>query len=111
MDEPGRVRVVTSGGTIACRDEGDGPAVLRLQGVPAEAECPELVEAEIRRLWEWGIGHPERRDPEALEGYLAPWWPDPQSFFRAARAIEGKGLSGREDELAELDLPAFLVWG
>lgn len=95
----------------ACFDAWPIEGVRRLQAVGPEQERPELVEDHVRLVWKLGVQHPERRDPDALEGYLSPWRSDPASFFRAARGIEGKGLAGREDELAELDIPAFLIWG
>jgi pimeloyl-ACP methyl ester carboxylesterase len=53
----------------------------------------------------------ERLTDELVEMYARPFLEDPPSFFRAARAIDGAGLTGREDELAALDIPVFLIWG
>src|SRR5205807_1017890 len=57
------------------------------------------------------VAHEPRRDPGVLDSYLDPWRSDPEAFFRAAAGIEGKGLAGREEELRQLDVPVFLVWG
>jgi pimeloyl-ACP methyl ester carboxylesterase len=95
----------------ACFDAWPIDGVRRLQSTAPDEETPGFVSDVVRLAYELGVAHPERRDPATLAGYLDPWLADPPSFFRAARAIEGKGLAGREEELAAFDGAAFLIWG
>jgi 2-hydroxymuconate-semialdehyde hydrolase len=80
-------------------------------GTAGEEETAELVEEVLRGVFALGIGHQRLVTTEMLDGYRRPWLDDPPAFFRAARQISGRGLAGREAELAELDLPALLIWG
>jgi pimeloyl-ACP methyl ester carboxylesterase len=48
---------------------------------------------------------------ELVEACSRPFLEEPHTFFRAARAIDGRGLAGREEELAALDLSVLLIWG
>jgi len=85
--------------------------VRRLQATPSEQQSAEFVEDVVRLVYELAVAHEPRRDPGVLDSYLDPWRSDPEAFFRAAAGIEGKGLAGREEELRQLDVPVFLVWG
>jgi pimeloyl-ACP methyl ester carboxylesterase len=65
----------------------------------------------VREILEAGIAHAWRRDEKTIDSLLRPWLADPAALVRAARALDGAGLEGREEELAALDLAAFIVWG
>jgi pimeloyl-ACP methyl ester carboxylesterase len=94
-----------------CFDAWPIEEVKMLQGATPEQETPELVESVIRLTFDLGISHQGRIDEVTLRAYLEPWLEDPAGFFRAARAITGRGLAGREQELSALDIPTFVIWG
>ncbi|HEY3208994.1 MAG TPA: alpha/beta hydrolase [Actinomycetota bacterium] len=85
--------------------------VKMLQGATPEQETQEFVESVIRLTFDLGISHQGRIDEATLRAYLEPWLEDPGAFFRATRAITGRGLAGREPELGALDIPTFVIWG
>jgi pimeloyl-ACP methyl ester carboxylesterase len=85
--------------------------VRMIQATPQEQETSSFVEDVLRAAFTIGIAHQSRIDPQVIEGYIEPWKDDPDAFFRAVRALTGKGLAGREAELAALDLPVLLIWG
>ena len=85
--------------------------IRMLQGATPEQETEAFVGEVLGLIFEVGIAHPERVEPGALEAFVDPWRSDPPSLFRAARGITGRGLSGRDGDLAALDLPAFVIWG
>jgi 2-hydroxymuconate-semialdehyde hydrolase len=95
----------------ACFDAWPIEGVRMLQGARAEQETFEFVQDVVRLSFDLGMGHPERLDASTLEEYLDPWRSDPRAFFRAARGIVGKGLAGRESDLARLDASTMLIWG
>ena len=85
--------------------------VRMLQETPPEQETAELVGDIVRLTLDLGIGKKERMTDELVAAYAAPFRDEPHAFFRAARGIDGAGLAGREDELAALDIPVFILWG
>jgi len=85
--------------------------VRLIQGALPEQETARFVEDLIRLRFDLGMAHRERLDEATLQEYVRPWRDEPAAFFRAARGIVGKGPSGREGELAALDLPALILWG
>jgi len=95
----------------ACFDVWPIEGVKMLQAAEPEQETAEFVEQIVRLSIDLGVSHKDRLDEQALAGYVEPWLADPPAFFRAARAIDGKGLAGRDDELARVEAPALLIWG
>jgi pimeloyl-ACP methyl ester carboxylesterase len=95
----------------ACFDAWPIEGMRHLQASTPEQETPEFADQVVRLVLDLGIAHPERLEAGTVEGYLEPWLQDPHSLFRAARAVTGRGLAGRDRELAALELPAFVVWG
>jgi pimeloyl-ACP methyl ester carboxylesterase len=81
----------------------------------AGASDPQVTEefaVQVATLaFDLGMGHRDRLSEEDLAEHLRPWREDPHALVRAARGIDGVGLTGTEERLAALDLPAFLVWG
>lgn len=94
-----------------CFDAWPIEGVKMLQQASTEQETREFAESIVRLTFDLGISHPERLDETTLNAYLAPWLEEPAGLFRAARAIAGKGLAGREHELADLETPTFIIWG
>jgi 2-hydroxymuconate-semialdehyde hydrolase len=95
----------------ACFDAWPIEGVKMLQAGTPEQENAEFVESVVRLTFDLGIGHAGRLDEPALHGYLEPWLREPAAFFRAVRAITGRGLAGREAELEALEMPALVIWG
>jgi 2-hydroxymuconate-semialdehyde hydrolase len=96
---------------VACFDVWPIEGVKMLQGAEPEQETAEFVEGIVRLSVDLGVAHKEWLDEATLKGYVEPWLDDPPAFFRAVRAIDGKGLAGRDEELARLDMPALVIWG
>jgi 2-hydroxymuconate-semialdehyde hydrolase len=95
----------------ACFDAWPVEGVRMLQAAAAEQETAEFAEEVVRLVFELGVAHRDRMDESALQSYIEPWTRDPGALFRAARAITGSGLAGREAELAALAIPVLIVWG
>jgi 2-hydroxymuconate-semialdehyde hydrolase len=85
--------------------------VQRIQSVPSGQQVAPFVEEVVMRAFADGVAHPDRLDEDTVSAYLRPWLQNPPAFFRAARALTGKGLAGRDAELVELDIPALIIWG
>ena len=87
--------------------------VRMLQDADPSQETPEFVEEVLRLTFELGLGHSERVTEDLLAAYREPFSEQggARAFFRAVRAIDGIGLAGRENELAELDMPTLILWG
>lgn len=84
--------------------------VRMLQDVREQVDH-ELVRGVVRAALELGMGRPNRLSPENHEEFLRPWAGDPAALFRAARAIDGRGLTRAEGRLAGLDARVLVVWG
>lgn len=94
-----------------CFDAWPVEGVRMLQAAAPERQTAAFAEQVVRLALDLGMAHRERLDEGAVHGYVEPWLPEPAALFRAARGIDGRGLAGREAELAALDLPALVVWG
>jgi 2-hydroxymuconate-semialdehyde hydrolase len=94
-----------------CFDAWPIEGVKMLQQATPDQETEDFMEEIIRLTFDLGVQHKERLEPGAVDTYIDPWRKEPAAFFRAARGITGQGLAGRDGELAELDLPAMMVWG
>jgi 2-hydroxymuconate-semialdehyde hydrolase len=95
----------------ACFDAWPIEGVKMLQAVTSDQETAEFVQSVIQLTFDIGVAHQGRVDAPTLRAYMEPWLEDPAAFFRAARAITGRGLAGRDEELAALDTPTFVIWG
>jgi 2-hydroxymuconate-semialdehyde hydrolase len=95
----------------ACFDAWPIEGVKLLQAATPEQQTPEFIESVVRLTFDLGVSHDGRLDEAALRAYLEPWLEDPGGFFRATRSITGGGLAGRDAELADLDIPTFILWG
>lgn len=85
--------------------------VRMLQDVRPEQVDDELVRGVVRAALELGMGRPDRLSPQDHQEFLRPWVDDPAALFRAARAIDGRGLTGEEERLSGLDTRVLVVWG
>lgn len=84
-----------------------------LQRLAPDQEREAIVRAVIATAFELGMGRRSRLTDELLEEYRRPFAGEEGAgaFFRAARADDGVGLSGREENLARLEIPVLIVWG
>jgi 2-hydroxymuconate-semialdehyde hydrolase len=95
----------------ACFDAWPTEPARRIQAVPPRGQTSQAVENAVRQTFARGVAHQSRLPEETVRSYLRPWLANPAALFRAARAITGKGLAGRDAELADLDLPTLVIWG
>lgn len=91
------------------------PTVLtrEMQRTPPEQEVELLVHSGIRAALRAGMTDPDRITADQVAEYLRPWsgTDGVDAFFRFARALDGRGLVGREDGLAALEIPVLIFWG
>jgi len=91
------------------------PTILtrEIQRTPPEQEVELFVHSGIRASLRVGMSEPDRITPDQVLEYLRPWsGPDGvEAFFRFARALDGRGLVGRESDLARLEIPVLIFWG
>lgn len=82
-----------------------------LQRIVARGDA--IVDALIGSAFDIGMGHRARLPAGAVAEYERPFRGDGgrAAFARWAASIDGAGLGGREDDLAALELPVFLLWG
>ena len=93
-------------------DAWPSPAIRELQR-NLDGAGPALVDAWIRTMFDLGMSHRDRLHQPDLEEFLRAYRGDDAvaAFVRAARAVDGAGLEGAEAQLAELDIPALILWG
>jgi 2-hydroxymuconate-semialdehyde hydrolase len=85
--------------------------VKLLQAVSPDTADAELVRGIVGVALDSGMSHPERMSEEDRQEYLRPWLDDPPALIRAARGIDGVGLTGTEGRLAALDARVLVAWG
>jgi len=87
--------------------------VRMLQDATPDQETPEFVASVVDLAFDLGVARQGVLTDDVREAYREPWAgpTGAAAFFRAVRAIEGVGLSGRDQELGALDVPSLLVWG
>jgi len=92
---------------------GDWPTagMRTVQATPRGRETKEMAERIVRLAFEVGMEHRAFLSPAELDVYVAPWIADPPALFRAARAMDGRGLEGVEANIAAHGLPVFVLWG
>ena len=72
-----------------------------------------FVHSGMRAAFRIGMADPDRLSEDQVAEYLRPW-SGPEgvaSFFRFARAMDGTGLVGRDDDLRALEIPVLIFWG
>jgi 2-hydroxymuconate-semialdehyde hydrolase len=85
--------------------------VRMLQEATPEQTTTDFAEGVVALTFDLGMGRRDRLADEDLQEYLRPWRADPPALVRAARGIDGIGLLGTEDRMAELDTRTLVVWG
>jgi 2-hydroxymuconate-semialdehyde hydrolase len=86
-------------------------AVRMLQEADPDGADAEFVSGVVGVALDTGMTEPTSLSDEDRAAYVRPWTESPPALLRAARGIDGVGLTGIEDRLAALDLRALLVWG
>ena len=84
-----------------------------IQRTPPDQEVELFVHSGMRASLRIGMADPDRLTPDQVAEYLRPW-SGPEgvaSFFRFARAMDGTGLVGRDDDLRALEIPVLIFWG
>jgi len=84
-----------------------------IQRTPPEQRVETSVHSGIRAALRTGMAYPDRITSDQILEYLRPWSgpDDVAAFFRFADAMDGSGLSGREDDLGMLEIPVLIFWG
>ncbi len=92
---------------------GDWPSdgMRTVQATPRASETKEVAERIARLAFEVGMEHHAFLSPAELDVYVAPWIANPPALFRAARAVDGRGLEGVAATLAAQGMPVFVLWG
>jgi 2-hydroxymuconate-semialdehyde hydrolase len=84
-----------------------------IQRTPPDQRVELFVHSGIRASLRIGMADPDRISPDQVMEYLRPW-SGPENvaaFFRFADAMDGAGLSDREDDLGKLEIPVLIFWG
>jgi pimeloyl-ACP methyl ester carboxylesterase len=84
-----------------------------IQRTPPEQQVELFVHSGIRASLRIGMAEPDRITPDQVMEYLRPWSgpENVEAFFRFAAAMDGTGLSDREEDLGKLEIPVLIFWG
>jgi 2-hydroxymuconate-semialdehyde hydrolase len=84
-----------------------------IQRTPPDQRVELFVHSGIRASLHVGMADPGRITQDQVMEYLRPWSgpENVEAFFRFADALDGKGLSDREDDLGKLEIPVLIFWG
>lgn len=85
--------------------------VRMIQDARQEQVTPDFVEQVVKLALDLGMGHRDRVADEDIEEYVRPWRRDPMALVRAARGIDGVGLTGTEARLGGLSVRTLILWG
>jgi pimeloyl-ACP methyl ester carboxylesterase len=93
-------------------DAWPGPAIRALRERSGTFDRA-AVDAWLHEAIDIGASHRDRLSEQDVEGYLAPFaGPDGvERFERVVASLDGVGLVGLEPRLAELEIPALVLWG
>ncbi len=82
----------------------------RLAAAPAD---PALAGALVRGAFEAGALQRARLTDDVLDTYAAAYeaGDGPQRLARVLEGLDGRGLAGREADLAAIDAPVLILWG
>lgn len=76
---------------------------------PNEATVRDVLQA----TFDLGVRHPIGPSDSVFEAYARPFLQPggPEAFLRFVAALDGLGLSGREDDLERIAIPVLIMWG
>jgi pimeloyl-ACP methyl ester carboxylesterase len=88
------------------------PRIADLRSRLGEADAA-FVRSWFETFFDLGMGHRERLSAADLDEYRRPFEgvDGVRRFARIASGFDGQGLVGIEPRLAELEVPAFVLWG
>jgi pimeloyl-ACP methyl ester carboxylesterase len=97
----------------AAFDAWPSDAMRRIRATPTDRRSEALVERLIRDGIRRGMVDPDRLAPDDLDAYTSAWSgaDGAAAYFRFADQLDGEGLTGREADLAALEIPVLLFWG
>jgi 2-hydroxymuconate-semialdehyde hydrolase len=93
-------------------DAWPSPQILELRSRLGDVDAA-FVRSWFDGFFDAGMGHRGRLSDADLDEYRRPFDGDDgvQRFTRIASDFDGEGLIGLEPQLAELEIPAFVLWG
>jgi pimeloyl-ACP methyl ester carboxylesterase len=93
-------------------DAWPSPRILDLRSHLGDMDDA-FVRSWLETFFDVGMGHRERLSAEDLDEYRRPFEgvDGVRRFARIASGFDGRGLAGVEPRLAELEIPAFVLWG
>ena len=93
-------------------DAWPSPSIAELRERVDDVD-PAFIRSWFDAFFDRGMGHRERLSDADLAEYRRPFERDDgvERFTRIAAAFDGAGLVGLEPRLAELQIPAFVLWG
>lgn len=88
------------------------PPIADLRSRLADVDT-DFVRSWFGTFFDVGMGHRERLSDADLQEYRRPFERSDgvQRFVRIASAFDGEGLVDLEPRLAQLEIPAFVLWG
>jgi pimeloyl-ACP methyl ester carboxylesterase len=89
------------------------PTTREVQAIDPARLAPEILVAGIRTGLRTGVADEASIDDATVEAYAAPWLVDggAAALVRAARALDGEGLDGRDAAFAAWGFPVLILWG
>jgi pimeloyl-ACP methyl ester carboxylesterase len=93
-------------------DAWPSPRILELRSRVGDVDAA-FVRSWFDTFFDAGMAHRERLSEADLQEYRRPFERSDgvQRFTRIVAGFDGEGLGGLEPRLAELEIPAFVLWG
>jgi pimeloyl-ACP methyl ester carboxylesterase len=88
-------------------------ATKSLQRLAPDEQREDVIRGAFYAFLDKAIAKPERLTDSLRDAYVAPFIGQEgvRAFFRGIHAADGVGLTGKEDELANLTCPTLILWG
>jgi haloalkane dehalogenase len=88
-------------------------ATKSLQRLAPDEQREDVIRGAFDGFLDKAIAKPERLTDSLRDAYVAPFIGQEgvRAFFRGIHAADGVGLTGKEDELANLTCPTLILWG
>lgn len=93
-------------------DAWPSPTIQELRGRANDVDRA-FIRSWLATFFDMGMGHRERLTDADLDEYRRPFENDDgaRRFSRIVAGFDGRGLVGIEPELAQLEIPALVLWG